>query len=130
MTFKTQMIIDAQKIIHKGEVNESITYTPDGGSPVSIECIPGDGVPIYLDDLENGDGTVESFPIRITDNSDSDDYPGVAVPARGDAVTFRSKSCIVDAVESKPLNGVWHLMIKVVVEEIRTPTNISANRGR
>ncbi len=121
MTFQDQMLLDAQFAIH-AEAEEAIAYTSGELSPVSISAIIEAEGMVSEEELADGEGTTEEFKIWITDNTDSDNSPGIATPVRGDAVTLRGKSGFVVDIMDKALNGLWPLIVRVVDVTRRTPT--------
>lgn len=68
---------DARNILDDGQ-SQSVTYTPDGGSPVVIDGIweEEQQVPEYLDDVEHGRrrGVVQVHPDDAPSPSDKDGF--------------------------------------------------------
>ena len=118
MTFAQQMVLDGQYITH-AEMTETIVYAGN-----TINCVV-DGELVEQMELENGDGEgqIIHYSINITDNSDSTNYPGVANPQYGDAVTVRTKSGFVTSVDRGELNGTHLIVVQVVEEVSRGPNN-------
>lgn len=118
MTFPEQRVKDAQYIIH-AQTTETIVY--EGASIRAVVTAH----PVPQEELEGGDssGAITEFEIEITNNADADNFPGVAAPTWGQEVVVRGQTCYVNETEPEEINGTFHLMVRVVDEYNRGPTN-------
>ena len=102
MTFATDAKADAQRIVY-AEHGESVLY----GEATITAIVDREAAEEAVS--EDGLGAVTGVELIITDNSDSENYPGVAAPVFGDVVTIDSLDFRVDRKARIGLGTLWQL---------------------
>ena len=92
MTFKEQLTTDLSVFFNTDEFAETITYTPSGGSPVSIPAIINRDAPLQEPYIRGENTAISEIMVKTSD---------VSNPQYGDTFTFDSETWGFD-----PENGV------------------------
>ena len=121
MSFKSQIITDAQAVfLNLNEIGEAITYTPLGGSVVTITAAieREPHRPMKWDD-----GTGETVEADVYISNDS--IRGIPEPSPRDKVAFGGANYYVKEITGLTLDAMWKLKVaRVDVNEhgaVRSP---------
>ena len=94
-TLREQIALDMAGIV-TGDLSESITYTPKGGSPKTINALVG-SIDTELEDDELGETKIKSRRIVIL----TDAAKGTASPKINDIVTITGNDWRVSSIDAE-----------------------------